>query len=123
MLVELKGKIGLVGELPGADATHMQRQVVTPKPKAKLARSSESPDAGQKKRSKMTEESRVMWEKLATERSGREVLVNMEGVCVRYGEKMVLGNWTQGPEEEKTRGLWWDVRRGDRWGIFGPNGL
>lgn len=123
LLVELKGKIGLVGELPGADATHMQGQVVTPKPKAKLARSSESPDAGQKKRSKMTEESRVMWEKLATERSGREVLVNMEGVCVKYGEKMVLGNWTQGPEEEKTRGLWWDVRRGDRWGIFGPNGL
>ncbi len=120
LLVELKGKIGLVGELPGAD---MRGQVVTSKPKAKLAPSSESPDAGQMKSSKMTEESREKWQKLETERSGREVLVNMEGVCVKYGEKIVLGNWTQGSEGEKTRGLRWDVRRGDRWGIFGPNGL
>ncbi len=55
-------------------------------------------------------------------KSLQEVLVKMEGVRVRYGDKVVLGNWTQGQGIERTEGLWWTVRRGERWGIFGPNG-
>ncbi|KAK3398845.1 P-loop containing nucleoside triphosphate hydrolase protein [Sordaria brevicollis] len=43
-----------------------------------------------------------------------EPLVEMQGVTVRYGTKTVLGNWP--------KGLHWTVRRGSRWGVFGPNG-
>ncbi|KAK3949987.1 P-loop containing nucleoside triphosphate hydrolase protein [Pseudoneurospora amorphoporcata] len=43
-----------------------------------------------------------------------EPLVEMSGVTVRYGTKTVLGNWSSG--------LHWTVRRGSRWGVFGPNG-
>ena len=43
-----------------------------------------------------------------------EPLVEMSGVTVRYGTKAVLGNWPSG--------LHWTVRRGSRWGVFGPNG-
>ncbi|KAK3324779.1 P-loop containing nucleoside triphosphate hydrolase protein [Cercophora scortea] len=52
--------------------------------------------------------------------SGRlgEPLVEMEGCKVKYGDKVVLGNWTDGSVE----GLQWTVRRGERWGVFGPNG-
>lgn len=146
LLVQLKGRIGLVGELPGADATYMKGQVVTLDAEAKRAPPSQLPAVRIKadligeepscsnsskievkgvvfnQRSLgMTGRSRKRRQR-ALERSGREVLVKMEGVCVKYGEKMVLGNWTQGSEEEKTCGLWWDVRRGDRWGIYGPNG-
>ncbi|KAG5988957.1 hypothetical protein E4U54_004486 [Claviceps lovelessii] len=59
-----------------------------------------------------------------------EPLIEMEGCRVRYGDKIVLGNWSQqttrqgrgrdsGPQKD---GLIWTVRRGERWGIFGPNG-
>ncbi|KAK6579693.1 hypothetical protein PZA11_007929 [Diplocarpon coronariae] len=56
-----------------------------------------------------------------------EPLIQMEGVRVRYGSKIVLGNWEQAAPNgrhitPRTGGLWWDVRRGERWGIFGPNG-
>lgn len=147
MLVDLKGKIAVVGELPGADVTHKQGQVFIPKAGAKLAPPSELPDVDQDEDSLgeelppsdisdsemkklrynrrslgITEYSVERRERRALERSGRELLVKMEGVCVKYGDKVVLGNWTQGLEDQKTRGLWWDVRRGDRWGIFGPNG-
>jgi ABC-type molybdenum transport system ATPase subunit/photorepair protein PhrA len=52
----------------------------------------------------------------------KEPLVEMEGVHVSYGPKTVLGNWTQDINGEQKRGLWWTVRRGQRWGIFGANG-
>lgn len=51
----------------------------------------------------------------------REALVEMEGVHVKYGTKSVLGAWKQSAEDQRT-GLWWNVRRNSRWGIFGPNG-
>lgn len=65
-----------------------------------------------------------------------EVLVRMEGVRIAYGEKVVLGDWVQEVSPPTSRkapptgrkrdvlspGLWWDVRRGQRWGIFGSNG-
>ncbi|KAG6009597.1 hypothetical protein E4U21_001964 [Claviceps maximensis] len=53
-----------------------------------------------------------------------ERLVEMDGCRVQYGDKIALGNWSQqttrqGPQKD---GLIWTVRRGERWGIFGPNG-
>ena len=147
MLIELEGKINSVGKLPAAEATENQVQVATPEPEGELISSSNSPGMGRdedleyeephlsyisKAEAKegifnrrslgMTERSRKRRQKRDLQRSSREVLVNMEGVCVKYGDKTVLGNWTQDSDEERTPGLWWDVRRGDRWGIFGPNG-
>jgi ABC-type molybdenum transport system ATPase subunit/photorepair protein PhrA len=51
-----------------------------------------------------------------------DALVEMEGVRVSYGSKAVLGNWTQEVDGGSKDGLWWTVKRGERWGIFGPNG-
>ncbi|KUJ16420.1 ABC transporter-like protein [Mollisia scopiformis] len=53
-----------------------------------------------------------------------EPLVEMEGARVAYGTKAVLGNWKQKapPNEGLRDGLWWTVKRGERWGIFGTNG-
>ncbi|KAI9872944.1 MAG: hypothetical protein M1830_001037 [Pleopsidium flavum] len=61
-------------------------------------------------------------EELGCNDSLREPLVKMEGVCVKYGDKEVLGGWKQMVDGGQRKGLWWTVRRGDRWGIFGPNG-
>ncbi|KAI9829848.1 MAG: hypothetical protein M1819_005946 [Sarea resinae] len=62
-------------------------------------------------------------------RSITEPIVEMEGVEVKYGDKEILGRWNQGnPNSHKGMqknlkdGLWWRVRRGQKWGIFGPNG-
>ncbi|KAI9723937.1 MAG: hypothetical protein M1812_000655 [Candelaria pacifica] len=60
--------------------------------------------------------------KLGVPDRNREKLIEMKGVQVRYGEKVVLGNWEDEVDGETRRGLWWTVRRGDRWGVFGPNG-
>ncbi|KAK1827658.1 P-loop containing nucleoside triphosphate hydrolase protein [Podospora conica] len=51
-----------------------------------------------------------------------EPLVEMDGCVVRYGDKVVLGNWTEEREGRSRKGLFWTVRRGERWGVFGPNG-
>jgi ABC-type molybdenum transport system ATPase subunit/photorepair protein PhrA len=52
-----------------------------------------------------------------------EPLVEMEGCQVRYGNKIALGNWTDEKDgQQPTKGLTWTVRRGERWGVFGPNG-
>lgn len=51
-----------------------------------------------------------------------EPLIEMSGVKVSYGNKTVLGNWSQPISGVSTPGLWWTIRRGQRWGIFGPNG-
>ncbi len=56
-----------------------------------------------------------------------EPLVEMDGCRVQYGDRVVLGNWTQtatAPDGTPTSvpGLIWTVRRGERWGVFGPNG-
>lgn len=52
----------------------------------------------------------------------REPLVEMENVQVSYGDKQVLGAWVQNVEGQHRPGLCWTVRRGQRWGVFGPNG-
>lgn len=50
-------------------------------------------------------------------------LIEMKGVTVKYGDRTVLGGWrTRSREHGPRSGLWWTLRRGERWGIFGPNG-
>jgi ABC-type molybdenum transport system ATPase subunit/photorepair protein PhrA len=49
-----------------------------------------------------------------------EALVELNGVRVSYGPKTVLGDWQQ-PDKPQP-GLWWSLHRGQRCGIFGPNG-
>ncbi|KAF2494119.1 P-loop containing nucleoside triphosphate hydrolase protein [Lophium mytilinum] len=49
-------------------------------------------------------------------------LVEMQGVRIKYGSNSVLGDWQQEVDGTKKDGLWWEVRRGQRWGIFGANG-
>lgn len=51
-----------------------------------------------------------------------EPLVEMDGCKVTYGNKVALGNWDEHINGEVKSGLFWTVRRGERWGIFGPNG-
>jgi len=54
--------------------------------------------------------------------SSGEALVEMSGVKVAYGDKVVLGQWQQQVDGEDKPGLWWSLHRGQRCGIFGPNG-
>ena len=49
-----------------------------------------------------------------------EALVELNGVRVSYGSKTVLGDWQQ--DGKPQQGLWWSLHRGQRCGIFGPNG-
>ena len=56
------------------------------------------------------------------DRDQRESLVEMNGVRVAYGSKTVLGGWRETFKGKEREGLWWQVRRGESWGIFGANG-
>lgn len=51
-----------------------------------------------------------------------EPLVEMEGVEVSYGDKQILSAQTQVSADRAKNGIWWTIRRGERWGVFGPNG-
>ena len=51
-----------------------------------------------------------------------DTLVDMAGVKVAYGSKVVLGDWNQTIDGKENSGLWWSLHRGQRFGIFGPNG-
>lgn len=53
---------------------------------------------------------------------GGEPIIEMNGVQVKYGDKIVLGNWKQKVNGELRDGLHWKVRRGQRWAILGANG-
>lgn len=53
---------------------------------------------------------------------GNEPLVEMEKVQIRYGSKQVLGGWKEKVNGAEKEGLWWTIRRGERWAVFGPNG-
>jgi ABC-type molybdenum transport system ATPase subunit/photorepair protein PhrA len=74
----------------------------------------------------MGEENAPMEEDLSLESTPSkalgEPLVEMDGCQVHYGGKIALGNWTQHVNGQEKSGLLWTVRRGERWGIFGPNG-
>jgi hypothetical protein len=52
-----------------------------------------------------------------------ESIVEIAGVKVAYGDKTVIGDWHQEIEGAQKDGLWWTIRRGERWGVFGPNGM
>ncbi|KAJ2979130.1 hypothetical protein NQ176_g3437 [Zarea fungicola] len=54
--------------------------------------------------------------------STTEPLVEMDGCKINYNGKVVLGNWSQSFDGQEKEGLVWTVRRGERWGVFGPNG-
>ncbi|OQO05653.1 hypothetical protein B0A48_09745 [Cryoendolithus antarcticus] len=49
-----------------------------------------------------------------------EAVIEMTGVRVSYGPKTVLGDWHR--PESPGSGLHWSLHRGQRAGIFGPNG-
>ncbi|KAJ5342502.1 hypothetical protein N7541_011626 [Penicillium brevicompactum] len=51
-----------------------------------------------------------------------EPVIEMDGVRVQYGDKVVLGDWTQNVDSEQKEGLHWQVRRGQQWAILGANG-
>ena len=52
-----------------------------------------------------------------------EPLVELKGVHVAYGSKAVLGNFSSRTSATTVSpGLHMTIRRGSRWGIFGPNG-
>ncbi|GAP87360.1 putative ABC transporter protein [Rosellinia necatrix] len=57
-----------------------------------------------------------------TQRAIGEPLVEMNGCRVQYRGQVVLGNWKEHVNGQEREGLRWTVRRGERWGIFGPNG-
>ncbi|KAI2640830.1 P-loop containing nucleoside triphosphate hydrolase protein [Hypomontagnella submonticulosa] len=59
---------------------------------------------------------------ISVSRNIGEPLVEMDGCKVQYRGKVALGNWTQKINGTERDGLIWTVRRGERWGIFGPNG-
>ncbi|KAM3508616.1 hypothetical protein MY10362_001075 [Beauveria mimosiformis] len=54
--------------------------------------------------------------------STAEPVVEMDGCKISYKDKVVLGNWSQSINGHEKPGLVWTVRRGERWGVFGPNG-
>ncbi len=66
-------------------------------------------------------------------RKGENILVKMKDVHVKYKDKEVLGDWepeVKNPEKKASKarteyrsGLSWQVYRGQRWGVFGPNGV
>ncbi|KAK4140822.1 uncharacterized protein C8A04DRAFT_39558 [Dichotomopilus funicola] len=58
----------------------------------------------------------------ATSKELGEPLVEMNGCKVQYGPRIALGNWTEEKDGKTVTGLQWTVRRGERWGVFGPNG-
>ncbi|KAL3455847.1 P-loop containing nucleoside triphosphate hydrolase protein [Aspergillus heterothallicus] len=53
---------------------------------------------------------------------GSEPLIEMDGVQVRYGDTIALGDWQQKVRKETKPGLHWVVRRGQRWAVLGANG-
>ncbi|KAF1824483.1 ABC transporter domain-containing protein [Dissoconium aciculare CBS 342.82] len=57
-----------------------------------------------------------------TTQSLGEPIIEMRGVQVSYGANTVLGDWSQNIDGHARPGLWWTLRRGQRCGIFGPNG-
>ena len=89
-----------------------------PAPKVETSGMKKEVVEGQPEQSPVVEvalENREAWER-------NETLVDMKGVEVKYGEKQILGAWQQDVQGQPKNGLWWTVRRGERWGIFGPNG-
>ncbi|KAI1478799.1 P-loop containing nucleoside triphosphate hydrolase protein [Daldinia eschscholtzii] len=67
------------------------------------------------------EKSTIAGDRNVSRRIG-EPVVEMKGCKVQYRGKVALGDWKQQIDGEEREGLVWTVRRGERWGVFGPNG-
>lgn len=52
-----------------------------------------------------------------------EPVVQMKNVVVKYGDREILGGWNTDSDTGTRAGLDWTVRKGERWGVFGPNGM
>lgn len=52
-----------------------------------------------------------------------EPVVQMKNVVIKYGDKQIMGGWNQEIDGGIRAGLDWTVRKGERWGVFGPNGV
>ncbi|CAF3534439.1 hypothetical protein SNK03_009610 [Fusarium graminearum] len=78
------------------------------------------PSAASTEGSGHTEQS--SFKELEPSKPGAEPLVEMDGCRVQYRGKVALGNWAQQTADGSKDGLIWTVRRGERWGVFGPNG-
>ena len=48
-----------------------------------------------------------------------EPVVEMKNVVIKYGDREILGCC----DARLGTGLDWTVRKGQRWGVFGPNGM
>ncbi|KAB8627242.1 hypothetical protein FH972_026075 [Carpinus fangiana] len=77
--------------------------------------------------------------KFKPERLKGDPVLEMEGVKVKYGDRIALGDWssqqvldlkedtgdpifTPYSGDVPSEGLWWSVHRGQRWAVLGPNG-
>lgn len=58
----------------------------------------------------------------APQAESRPTVIELSGVRVRYGDRTVLGNGEQDVDGERRAGLWWQVKQGERWAVFGANG-
>ena len=58
-----------------------------------------------------------------SEISPKDPFIEMKGVKVSYGERTVLGDWQQDVQGRSMNGLWWNIHRGERWAVFGSNGM
>ncbi|KAH7160848.1 P-loop containing nucleoside triphosphate hydrolase protein [Dactylonectria macrodidyma] len=74
------------------------------------------------KSSSQTDKGQAIHQSLEPVNPSAEPLVEMDGCKVQYRGKVALGNWTQQTADGPKGGLIWTVRRGERWGVFGPNG-
>ena len=104
-----------LSKIVATDSKKMARETVT-----RLGQLSRSHSTGLQLVSEQTVEADEQQAELAA--VGDEALVEMKGVEIKYGDKKVLGAWQQKVDGQSKSGLWWTVKRGERWGIFGPNG-
>lgn len=88
-----------------------------------LTRSSPNPEENRLEHEQLSRDGIPLTDKDASKTAcNSEPLVEMENIQIKYHGKPVLGGWTEFVDGREREGLWWTVRRGERWGIFGPNG-
>ena len=62
-----------------------------------------------------------LYQNKPSSRTGNNV-IEMEAVLVEYGGRKVF-DWKQSSAGKSKAGLWWTVKEGERWALFGPNGM
>ena len=53
----------------------------------------------------------------------KKTVFEMSGLQIRYNNQIIVGDWKQDINGSEKDGLWWNVMTGERWGLFGPNGI